>query len=49
MLGLTDVDQIRGKIGLCPQHDTLYDDLNVEEHIRLFATFRGLSGEELEN
>ena len=36
-------------IGICPQHDTLYDDLTVEEHIYLFGTFKGLEGEELDN
>lgn len=39
---------IRSQIGVCPQHDTLYDELSVEEHIELFASFRGMEGEELE-
>jgi ATP-binding cassette subfamily A (ABC1) protein 3 len=47
-MGDLELDKIRSKIGVCPQHDTLYEDLTVEEHIRLFATFRGLEGEELE-
>ena len=49
VLGATDVPDIRSKLGLCPQHDTLYDDLTVEEHLELFGTFRGLSGEALDN
>lgn len=32
-------------IGLCPQHDTLYEDLTVKEHLELFATFKGLQDE----
>lgn len=39
---------MRKKIGVCPQQDTLYGELTVEEHVRLFATFRGLAGETLE-
>jgi ATP-binding cassette subfamily A (ABC1) protein 3 len=42
VMGDVELDKIRSKIGVCPQHDTLYEDLTVEEHIRLFATFRGL-------
>jgi ABC-type multidrug transport system ATPase subunit len=42
---MTDLSDIRAKLGVCPQHDTLYDELTVEEHLRLFATFRGLEGD----
>lgn len=42
------MENIRSQIGICPQHNTLYDELSVEEHIELFSTFRGLEGEELE-
>ena len=31
----------RQKMGLCPQHDVLYDELTCEEHLRLFATVKG--------
>jgi ABC-type multidrug transport system ATPase subunit len=34
-------------IGVCPQHDTLYEDLTVEEHLRLFGAFKGLEDEAL--
>lgn len=27
-------------MGFCPQHNTLYEDLTVLEHLRLFATFK---------
>ena len=47
VLGLTEMEDIRTKIGVCPQHDTLYDDLTVSEHLELFATFKGLDGDEL--
>jgi ATP-binding cassette subfamily A (ABC1) protein 3 len=32
-------------LGVCPQHDTLYEDLTVEEHLELFAAFKGLQDE----
>jgi len=47
ILGSSKLEDIRSKIGVCPQHDTLYDDLTVEEHLRLFSTFRGFEGDEL--
>jgi ABC-type multidrug transport system ATPase subunit len=34
---VTEIDSIRTSIGFCPQHDILYDDLNVEEHLKLIA------------
>ena len=49
MLGMGEMDRIREKIGICPQHNTLYEDLTVEEHIELFATFRGFEGEQLQD
>ena len=33
--------EIRKKLGVCPQHDILYPLLTVEEHLILFATFKG--------
>ena len=38
----------RGLVGMCPQNDTLFDSLTVEEHLRLFAKIRGLQQVELE-
>ena len=32
-----EIDKIRSSIGYCPQHDSLYDDLTVEEHLRLIC------------
>jgi ATP-binding cassette subfamily A (ABC1) protein 3 len=48
VLGATELTDIRAQLGVCPQHDTLYDELTVEEHLRLYGTFRGLEGDELE-
>ena len=32
---------IRKNLGVCPQHDILYPNLTVEEHLQLFASFKG--------
>lgn len=42
VLGETELYKIRSMIGVCPQHDTLYEDLTVEEHLELFSSFKGL-------
>jgi ABC-type multidrug transport system ATPase subunit len=36
----TDIDQIRKRIGICPQHDILWDDLTAKEHLLLFGLFK---------
>ena len=28
-------------MGVCPQHDILFDNLTVKEHLELFSTFKG--------
>ena len=30
-------------MGVCPQHDILFDDLTVKEHLELFGIFKGSS------
>eukprot|EP01138_Halocafeteria_seosinensis_P007062 gb/GECG01007221.1/.p1 GENE.gb/GECG01007221.1/~~gb/GECG01007221.1/.p1 ORF type:complete len:1912 (+),score=224.19 gb/GECG01007221.1/:1-5736(+) len=32
-----DLNAIRKYLGVCPQHDVLWDNLTVEEHLKLFA------------
>ena len=32
-----DMDEIRSSLGFCPQHDILYDELNVKEHLEIIA------------
>ena len=32
---------IRRDLGVCPQHDILFDDLTVKEHLELYAAFKG--------
>jgi ATP-binding cassette, subfamily A (ABC1), member 3 len=47
VFGETETEAIRNQLGICPQHDTLYDDLTVQEHLELFGTFKGLKEDEL--
>jgi ATP-binding cassette, subfamily A (ABC1), member 3 len=43
----TDILGVRNSLGLCPQHNVLFDDLTVAEHIYFFGSLKGLSGERL--
>jgi ABC-type Na+ transport system ATPase subunit NatA len=33
--------EIRKNLGLCPQHNILFDDLTTAEHIRFYARLKG--------
>ena len=35
-----DMPEIRKSIGVCPQHDVLFPDLTVAQHLRMFAIFK---------
>ena len=37
------MSSIRQSLGLCPQHNMLFSDLTVEEHLIFFAMLKGLS------
>ena len=37
-----EMTEIRQFMGVCPQHNILFDDLTVQEHLELFATFKGV-------
>jgi ATP-binding cassette subfamily A (ABC1) protein 3 len=41
-----EMEQIRYSMGVCPQHDVLFDNLTVREHILFFAQLKGFSFEE---
>jgi ATP-binding cassette subfamily A (ABC1) protein 3 len=46
----SDLSAIRQHLGVCPQHDILYPELTVLDHLRLFAAIKGVrrSREEVE-
>ncbi len=37
---LTDMDQIRQNLGICPQHNILFDRLTVKEHLTFFLRLK---------
>ena len=43
----TDIDDIRKGLGLCPQHNVLFDLLTVEEHMWFFAQLKGMPKNEI--
>eukprot|EP00854_Cymbomonas_tetramitiformis_P012663 gene12663-14971_t len=44
----THMDEIRCRLGVCPQFDILWPQLTVLEHLRLYANFQGVPEEYLE-
>ena len=36
-------------MGVCPQHDVLFDVLTVREHLDIFAIFKGINEKERKN
>jgi ATP-binding cassette subfamily A (ABC1) protein 3 len=39
---IRDPDSIEELIGLCPQHDILWEELTAREHIELYANLRSI-------
>ncbi|CAL8327347.1 unnamed protein product [Lota lota] len=44
----TGMDAIRKQLGMCPQHNVLFNELTVEEHIYFYARLKGLSRAEVD-
>ncbi|XP_052003577.1 phospholipid-transporting ATPase ABCA1-like [Xyrauchen texanus] len=44
----TDIDTIRKQLGMCPQHNVLFNDLTVEEHIYFYACLKGQSSKKVQ-
>ncbi|XP_068154368.1 LOW QUALITY PROTEIN: phospholipid-transporting ATPase ABCA3 [Drosophila tropicalis] len=45
----TNIDGARMSLGICPQHNVLFDEMSVSNHIRFFSRLKGLRGNEVEN
>ena len=43
-----NMDKFRLKLGICPQHDILFEDLTIKEHLDMFSTFKGVPSELIE-
>lgn len=40
--------KVLGFIGYCPQDDILWKNITVEEHIKLYATIRGIPSDKIQ-
>lgn len=45
----TNMDNVRSSLGLCPQHNILFDDLTVKEHLYFYSKLKGLEKKEIDN
>ena len=43
-----DMGNIRHSLGVCPQHDILYPDLTVREHLRMYAVLKAVPSARLQ-
>lgn len=43
-----DMEEVRKILGVCPQHDVLFDFLTPEDHLRLFCAFKGSDPNDVE-
>ena len=46
---LTEMNEIRAMMGVCPQHDILWDDMTAREHLDLYARIKGMTTQERED
>ncbi|KAF7819038.1 ABC transporter A family member 1 isoform X1 [Senna tora] len=46
---LTDIDEIRKVLGVCPQNDILFPELTVREHLEIFAILKGVEEDSLKD
>ncbi|CAH1158803.1 unnamed protein product, partial [Phyllotreta striolata] len=43
----TDMASIRNNLGLCPQHNVIFDDLTVAEHLYFFSKLKGVEAQKI--
>ncbi|XP_047311317.1 ABC transporter A family member 1 [Impatiens glandulifera] len=46
---MTEMEEIRKLLGVCPQTDILFSELTVKEHLELFANLKGVKEEMVES
>ncbi|KAH8409301.1 hypothetical protein KR009_012305 [Drosophila setifemur] len=44
----TNIEGARMSLGICPQHNVLFDEMSVSNHIRFFSRMKGLRGKAVE-
>ncbi|CRK87607.1 CLUMA_CG001403, isoform A [Clunio marinus] len=45
----SEIDEARKSLGICPQHNILFDELTVKEHLEFFIRLKGVKGKEVVN
>ena len=48
ILDSMNMEIFREKLGICPQHDILFEDLNIREHLEMFSIFKGVESTEVD-
>ena len=43
----TDMERIRQNLGMCPQHNVLFDKLSVEEHLWFYSKLKGMAEDDI--
>ncbi|XP_059614826.1 phospholipid-transporting ATPase ABCA3 isoform X2 [Phlebotomus argentipes] len=43
-----DIEGVRNSLGLCPQHNILFDNLTVREHIKFYSRLKGLDNKQVD-
>lgn len=43
----TEMERIRQNLGMCPQHNVLFDKLSVEEHLWFYSRLKGMEEEDI--
>lgn len=45
----TQMDEVRRLLGVCPQHDILFDTLTIREHLRFYAILKGVAPADIDS
>ena len=48
ILDSMNMEIFREKLGICPQHDILFEDLTIREHLEMFSIFKGVDSNDVE-
>ena len=49
ILDSNNMDKFRTILGICPQHDVLFDDLTIREHLEMFCIFKGYGSNDFDS
>ena len=49
ILDSNNMDKFRTILGICPQHDVLFDDLTIRKHLEMFCIFKGYTSNNIDN